>query len=237
MNSTEELQIKVENGVKELVIRHGEALQLKEPVKVAITGNIDALGRYLTKRKDELKEVNCFIEITRDENKMTLIVDEHSAYSDKITGALEISKEVKMFSLNTGEQYTSFELADFIRMNRSYFQKPDEATRLVMALRSFKAKVNQEIESSDDKRGNRDIVRRQAVESNLPESFKIEIPIFKGLKKCVVEVEVDIDADNLNCSLVSPMANELMQTLTDDLINDEIKIIENLMPGLLIVEC
>lgn len=230
-----ELNINIENGIKELVVRQGEAMPVKEPIRVSVVANIDAVSRYLSKRSIEIDK--CFIKVYRDDSRLSLIIDEHSPYSDNIEASLEVSKEVKMFSLNTGKLFTPFELADFIRMNRSYFQKSDEAAKLVMSLRNFKAKVNKEIENSNDNRGNRDIIKRQAVDSNLPESFKMEIPIFKGLDKCVVEVEVDIDADSLNCSLVSPMANELMQTLTNELIDEEIKAIIKIQPDLLILEC
>lgn len=48
-----------------------------------------------------------------------------------------------------------------------------------------------EMELSDDKRGNRRALVAQTVESNLPESFKIELPIFKGMPKVTIKDVAD----------------------------------------------
>lgn len=50
---------------------------------------------------------------------------------------------------------------------------------LVSTLKNFKAKVNQDIERSKEENGNKTDNYSQVVDSNLPKSFKLNIPLFK----------------------------------------------------------
>lgn len=49
----ENIEVKVESGVKTLEIREGDALPLHEPVKVRIDGVIDTPFKWLEKRVAE----------------------------------------------------------------------------------------------------------------------------------------------------------------------------------------
>lgn len=111
---------------------------------------------------------------------------------------------MKKFAINTGDYIGAFEMADMIKAYRSYFTSQADAMKLVNELRNFKAKIDKEIEASDDKRGNTKFLRSQIVESNLPKSFKLEIPIFKGQPKKTIEVEVEVNPDNLRLHAHQP---------------------------------
>src|SRR5690606_9546607 len=104
--------------------------------------------------------------------------------------------------------YTALQLADKIRMNRSFFENKSDAMRLVSELREFEAKVNKEVESKADGRANRRVLLAQTVTTNVPESFRMNVPVFKGLGKVAIEVEIGIDPYDLSCRLISPGAND-----------------------------
>lgn len=234
---SEKINLLVKDGEKTIIeMRKGEALPLREPEKLAIAGNIDTVLRFLEKRIALIEQKSAHIVVNRETLSICLYVDETSYYSSGILGNAELDPKFKKFEINTGKSWTTFELADFIRMNRAFFEKPDEAISLVTDLRSFKAKVNKEIENSDDKRGNRDIVRRQVVESNIPANFKISVPLFKGFEKRTIEVEIDIDADTLNCRLVSPHAAELIANETDAIVDDQLRAINLIAPEIVVIE-
>ncbi|MDP2338038.1 MAG: hypothetical protein Q8N05_16655 [Bacteroidota bacterium] len=226
----------IENGIKELVIRHGEAFPVREPVALKIGGNIDSVARFISNRKDEFEHNKAHIISDRAALMIVLTIDEPSYFSGIIQGNAEIDARFKEWGINTGKSWTTFELADFIRMRRAFFENVGTATELVTVLRNFKAKVNKELENNDDKRGNRDVVKRQVVESNVPAGFKVNLPIFKGFKVETIDVEIDIDADSLNCKLVSPHAAELQVYLTDSIIDEQLKAIALLAYDILIIE-
>lgn len=224
------------NPVTILEMREGAALPLREPVKIDIAGNIDAVARFIENRNSEFEHKQAHILIDRDKMTITIIFDETSYFSGKVKGSAVISKNFCEWKINTGTSWTTFELADFIRMHRAFFENTGTAVELVSQLRNFKAKVNKELENADDKRGNREIVKRQVVESNIPASFKINLEIFKGFDPQIIDVEIDIDADSLNCKLVSPHAAEIYERISDSIIDDQLSKITELASDILQIE-
>lgn len=237
MNNT--IEIKVENGVKTLELLTGRALEIMPPVKVAVLGLLDTPYKYLVKRVSEINSKSCHIWIDRHGRTINLVIDEHNEYQDQVSGGLSLNPEFLAFDINTGESRTTFELSDFIKMNRSFFDSKQDAIKLVSELRNFKAKVDKELELSDDNRGNKRLKMIQAVESNIPESFKLCMPIFKGQEKQTFEVEVNISSDSMNsfgCVLVSPEIKDFIVETRDELIDAQVKLIEAVAPELLIIE-
>jgi hypothetical protein len=227
------LQINVENGVKTLTVLQGSSLPLKEPLKVNIKGNINSVLEYLEKRK--IDELNSHIIVDINNMSITLYVDEKNFYLDIIQGTLMLSKIFQVFEINTGVERSTFQLADFVKMNRSYFQTSTDALKLISELNNFKAKVLKEIEKSDDKRANTTELKRQVVESNIPKSFILNIPLFSGMERRNIEVEVYINSDTLNCSLISPHANEIIQNESELILDKIIGSIKELCPNLVII--
>lgn len=220
----------------EVVIREGQALPAKEPLKVDITGQIDSPTRWLEKRAGIIDHKKAFIAVNREAFLIRLVIDEKNAYHDEIAGKLQLSEQMRKMGINSGEYISAFDMAALIKANRTYFQSTTEAMKLVSELRNFKAKVDKEIEASDDRRGNTKFLRSQIVESNLPSSFKVEIPVFKGMPKQVLEIEVEINPDNLSCTLVSPEANDTVITERDAVINGHLARIEQIAPDIVIIE-
>lgn len=232
----EKLNVTVENGVKTLEIRQGDALPVHEKKQVKIVGNISTVSEWLNFRAAKINQTECNIQVDRDGMDITLIIDEKNYLFDEIAGVLHLDKAFKTFEINSGKYLTNFEMADLIKMNRSAFENKSEAMKLVSELRNFKAKVDKDLENSDDNRGNRKLLINQLVESNLPENFKLYIPVFKGLPKQTIEVEVNIRADDFCCTLVSPEANDIINETKDAIIDEEIAKIKKIAPEIVIVE-
>jgi len=196
----------------------------KEPIKSII--------------KDRVDEHNdLFLAIDRDNFTIKLSVNTSlSTVEDKYVSALVLSKELKEFGINTGKDYTTFELAQFIKMNRTCFESKSKAMELVSILQNFKAKVDKDIENADDTRGNKKLLLQQTVDSNVPESFSLTIPIFKGIEPQTIEVEIMIDAQDLSCQLVSPEAKDFIDTEARRIMDDEINQIKKIHPNLKVIE-
>lgn len=243
---TKEIKVTVENGVKELIIRHGEAepvVKFRDSIKVL--GNLSVVAAYLKNppkwftapgENGDAPIHYSSINVSRDKGRIVLIVDEGMQWESRYAGELAFEKAFLEFQINTGKSYTTFELADFIKMNRSYFESKDIAMRLVSELRSFKAKVDKELENADDNRGNKRVLISQIVDSNIPNAFKLDMPIFKGYPKQLFEVEININASDFSCTLISPEANDYSTEIKNDLIDAELKTINELFPELKIFE-
>lgn len=228
-------ELNTEEG-QETIIRFGDALPLKEPKAVSISGTIDAPARWVEKRKDDIVSADAHVLVDRDHMSITLKTDENSAYSDQIKGTLTLSSEMQEFGINTGEYMSCFDMSDRIKQLRSYFETQQEAMKLVSELRNFKAKIDKELELSDDKRGNQRILKSQFVESNLPKDFKIQLPIFKGMKKETIQVEVEINPNDLSCTLVSPEAHDIVIQQRDVHMDAVIDRIKDAAPTIVIIE-
>lgn len=228
-------EMNIEDG-KDMVIRFGDALPLKEPKYVSINGTIDAPARWVEKRKDDIVSADAHILVDRDHMTITLNTDENNFYSDQIVGTLTLSTEIQEFGINTGEYMSCFDMADRIKQLRTYFETQQDAMKLVSELRNFKAKVDKELELSDDKRGNQKILRAQTVESNLPKSFNVNMPIFKGTEKRTFEVEVEINPNDLSCTLVSPDAHDIVVQERDNQMDAVLGRIAEAAPNIVIIE-
>lgn len=221
---------------REMVIRTGKALEPKEPRIVCIDGTIDSPLRWLQKKHPIIDQQQCHILVNRESMIISLSIGEHDYYTDVIYGKLILSEEFKKFGINQGNYITGIELSDLIRMNRSCFESKTKAMELVTIMRNFKATITTQIEASDDKKGNTAQLRRQTVEGNQPPSFELNIPIFKGKAKQNFTVEIDIDPDTLQATLVSPDAQDLIVEKRDQLIDEVLSQIETLCPDIPIVE-
>lgn len=214
----------------------GKALEPKEPQTVCLSGVIEAPLKWLEKRSGIIDHAQCHVSFDRESMIIGLTINEHDYYSDGITGRLLISPEFKKFGINEGKYMTGIELSDLIRMNRTYFESKNKAMELVTIMRNFKATVTKEIEANDDKKGNRMAYVRQVVEGNQPPSFDLNIPIFKGQPKQQFTVEIDIDPDTLQGTLVSPDAQDLIVETRDKLMDDVLDHISEQFPMIPIIE-
>lgn len=216
-----------------IVIREGVAPEIKEPVKVQIDGTINAVKRFLSTR--EIKPENCHILVNKKNMSIALYVDEKCFFGTRISGSLKLNPEFVNFGINERKEKTPHELAEFIKMNRYFFQSKEVAMNLVSDLMNFKAKIDKEVEDKKDTRANMTQKLHQAVETNIPETFKLSIPIFVGEDAETFEVEVNIDASTLNCTLVSPDVMDIIRSTRDTIIDNEIKAIDEINKALLII--
>ena len=93
------------------------------------------------------------------------------------------------FGINTTKQWEPSELGQFLKLNRTYFVNREENMAVVNALKTFDAKVQQTVQRENKENGNKAFTFRQAVDSNIPDKFKLRIPIISGSGPLDIEVE------------------------------------------------
>ena len=229
-------------GMNEVIIREGAApkvLDPKAPVKMNVNGTINAPYEYLTKRIDCIKQKDCHIIVNREKITIELVVNESDEYTrGTIAGTLQFHPKFEEFGINAGKVWSPFDFAMFCKMNRAFFADKNANMSLVSACKNFTAKVNNQIERAIQENGNRTDNFAQVVNSNLPESFTLSIPIFKGGKKedLVVETFAKIDGRNVAFVLLSPGAEETLEDLRDKEIDEQLNAIKAIAPDIAIFE-
>lgn len=225
----------------EVVLREGEtpvALDPKEPEKVVINGTIDAPFRWLEKRVELINQKSTNIIVNRDKMGLALTIDETNYYQTGISGILQPSKEMQEFGINVEKKWEPIKLSKFIKMHRAFFTDKSQNMMLVSTLKNFKAKVNQDIERSKEENGSKVDNYSQVVDSNLPKSFKLSIPLFKGFSCEEIDVEIyaDVDGRDVSLSLVSAGANEAIEEYKNKVIDEQLDAIRQIAPDIVIIE-
>lgn len=231
-----QIDVHVMGESQEFIIREGKALEPKEPRAISIIGVLASPLVWLTQRLGQIDQKTAHVLVSRADMKITLKVDETSHYAGTIQGSLELHPMFKKFGINTDKALSNFDMAKLFKMNRSVFESTSVAMNLVSLLQNFQAKVAKEIEKADDNRGNKRDLKAQIVESNLPDTFNLIVPIFKGTDKQTIPVEVYVNADDFNCTLISPVANDLIEEMRDSEIDKVLESISQIAPGIAIIE-
>ena len=242
----EKLQINLAPGMTtaEVILREGAAvkqLEPKAPVKTDLKGVIGCVVEYLTKRINagQFAPMECHSLIDRDNVEITLITNEADEYTrGKIVGKLSYNPKFVEFGINRNKVWTPTDLGLFIKMNRAFFADRQTNMALVSVLMNFTATVNNKIERAIAENGNRTDNFAQVVNSNLPESFTIQMPIFKGMPSETIEVETfaQVNGREVAFVLLSPGAQATLEDLRDKVIDDEIAKIKDIAPEIAIIE-
>lgn len=207
--------------------RKGNALELHNPESFNTTGVITCPRDYIESNNYGVDPKRAIIVYDYNKGMIRLYTAKNEHLCDVITGKLEISEELKKFGINSVKTYDNHSLASFIKMNRSFFVDKVLAMNLVDQLRNLKIKADKIIESSNDKRGSMTDLRSIAIkECNIPEKFCLNIPVFKGATSQTIEVELEISAQDYSITLISPDAEEYIQSNTIAIIDSEIELIK-----------
>ncbi len=123
-------------------------------------------------------------------------------------------------------------------MHRAFFSDKSQNMNLVSILKNFEAKINQDIKQSREENGSKIDNYSQVVDSNLPQSFRLNIPLFKGFACEEIEVEIyaDVDGRNVSLSLVSAGANEAIEEYKNRVIDEQLNLIRGIAPDIVIIE-
>ena len=242
----EKIQINLgeNNHFAEVVIREGAArkeLDPKPPVKTNIHGTIGTPLEYLKKRVNtrQFSQELSRLEVDREKIDLTLIINEDDEYKrGVIFGKLDYHPKFVAFGINSGKTWTPTELGMFFKMNRAFFQDNAVNMKLVTDLMNFTASVNSKIDRNVKESGDRTDNYTQIVNSNLPESFILFIPLFKGFPPEMIKVETfaQIDGRDVCFTLISPGANQTIEEIRDKVIDDQLAQIIEVAPKLAIIE-
>lgn len=224
-------------GVREITLLEGKAEPVYHDKSLEVKdASIAAVHEFLVKKGTANEDIiNSKIEFSYSDLYLNLFYSVRRRNPDTIKGVLKLHPDLLKFKINGQKSYSTIELADFIKMNRHYFENKEIAMKLVSELRNFEGKVNKELELKADNRANTRALIHQTVESNLPEGFILNLPVFVGQGKVRLPVEIYITSD-FSCSLISPDLKQLIDEETKVIIDGELSKIRVLHPDLKIFE-
>lgn len=233
-----------EQNFCEIVVREGAAVKLlepKPPVKTQLSGTIGTVLEYLEKRIDtqQFAQERAYIIVNREDVEISLIINENNEYERGIiTGKLTTHPAFKEFGINTGKMWAPHELGMFMKMHRIFFADRNENMEIVTKLMNFEAHVNNQLTRSYKESGDRTDNFAQIVNSNIPPRFTLQIPLFKGMAPETLEIEtfVKINGRDVFFTLLSPAANETLETVRDTTIDKQLSKIVAVAPDIAIIE-
>lgn len=242
MQENQPIVVNLPEGQNTLTLLQGNApeqLDQLAPIKVDISGTIDAPLRWLEKRVADIDQHKAYLLVNRDAMTVTLIINESDPYNNgKVRGMLCLSSIYKSLGINTNKNWQPEALGQFLKLNRSYFTNKEENREVVNALKSFTGKVNQTVERETKENGNRALSFRQAVDSNIPAAFHLRIPIFSGEAPVEIEVETyaTIDGADVTINLISSGAVDTVEDMKSYKLSEILDKIHTIAPELVIIE-
>lgn len=243
----EKFQINLGEGTTkaEIVLREVNEvneLEVKAPIKTALSGVIGAPVEFLRRRLDQPDQINqkrCHVLINRETLTIKLVINENDQYTEgQVLGTLEQHPKFKEFGINSGKCWEPVELGQFFKMNRAFFPDKSKNMALVTQLKNYEATVNSKVEQQKTEKGDFKDNYSGVVNSNLPESFTLDIPLFKGRPSEMIEVEfyASISGRDVTLQLYSPGACQALEDLRDQVIDEQIQLIRELAPEIAIIE-
>ena len=225
----EELKVNVtaESGSSEIIMRTGDALKVYDPIPLRIQGQITAPREFYDTRKIQggyFNAHNTHITVNRDKGEIVLKHNESDNFFNQITGTLSPSTEYETLGINKDAPKSPQELATLLKRNRFLFADKQEGMKIISDLMAFKGSVKSDVEAVRDDRGNRKNSVQVAVESNVPLSFMLTLPLFKGGEKQRLKVDILLEAKGhiVDCYLESIEAIEAMQERRSEVIDEQL---------------
>lgn len=218
----EKLTVVVDGKEKEFILRTGTALPPVPEKAIRESGNILAPGKWLDVRKADPQKDH--VMYSRKDMKIIFVQDEKNGNSTIITGVLKINDDLTKFNINTSTLWATGDLAKFLKMNRLFFADADQCAKIIAELNALKAKIQTDIEQSQNARGNSKNMVSVNVTTNVPLRFRLRLPVFVGFNDNIFTVEVGIETSDREVQLwlESAELNEIILRGRNNIINQEI---------------
>jgi hypothetical protein len=212
---------------KELIIRYGDAEEIKYSPSLTIAGTLQAPFQFLQGRgKLDHEKIHLLIDAAK--NQIQLVIgDIDPNTTHKITGILYEDQELKAFGINTSKRWTIRDFIKFIRERRFYFADKSEHDKLVNGLMKWSANVDIAVKEYNDNRGNSlfNLETKVKKADGFMESFLLSVPIYQGYPKEKFKVEIGLDpkTTGVDIFLISDELMEITYERKEKIIGDEVK--------------
>lgn len=179
-------------------ILFGEAERKIYPKPIDISGVLSAPYNFLKGKMGLFKKEDAHLIIDRDNNNLTLNLDERSVTSPvSIEGKLSPSDDLHAWFINTPTRWSVASLLAFVRERKFFFADPMVHAKLISSLQKWNVNVEVIIKQHNDNSGNSLAqLERKVGEIELVKEFTLCIPIYKGYPKKTFVVNIGLDPKN-----------------------------------------
>lgn len=217
-----------------LTIREGKALEEKHPERLILAGRIESVRQFLDARRattlasGSLQYVDkdkAVIIVNEEALTITLKVDPNNPFSTEITGQMQHNADLAGFQINKEHKFSRESLVKLLTFSRRFFNDAVEWENILNAVRRLKVSSTSDISQDTDSRGNKEMIFKKSVDSaNIPNSFTLLIPIFKGQipRKFSVDLCLEVTDAGVKFYLESVELVELTEQDRKDIINKEL---------------
>lgn len=193
MSKNQEIKITVEDGVKELVIRHGDAAPVELPNGISIEGDIFSPGNFAEARKGQIEAKTAMVVVSAKDFAILLITDEQSDRGYRIQGKLVPNQHITALKVNKESGFDLKELQKTLKFRRTLFPDVMEYTAIMGALQNFQAKSQTEVKAADDRKGNVNNSFQRTSQIEAPLAFSLKLPIFENTEEKTFRIEILVD--------------------------------------------
>lgn len=183
-------------GMTELIIKKGVAENPDKPLKISISGILNAPSTFIKAKAVDFKPLECHCIVDMDSASIKFVGNERSVYQTVIVGSLKPTKILSTFKINADGKFKEKDLAKLLRRHPFLFDSEVKADyeKLIVALLNFSATITTTIESNTDHRGNLKNLLEKVVDQKIPGSIKFTAPIFEGEDNLTFEVFICCEA-------------------------------------------
>lgn len=191
-----------------ITILEGKALEQKYPEKIKLSGNIESIKQFLSKRYggsvgkglQSVDKETAVVIVDEKAMNIKLFLDPENHFGLEVTASLEMTDELKNFHINDNHEFTRESMIKLLKFNKRFFADPSKHEELLNAYMKLNLSGSTMVKSESDDRGMRDMAFKKVIDSqNIPMGFILEMPIFKGQK--VEKFRVDICLDVTDASV------------------------------------
>lgn len=198
-----EQKININPAGDTLTILEGKTLDLKHPEKIKLSGNIESISGFLSKRYSgrtgkglqEVDKDKAVVNVDDAKMNMHLFLDPQNHFGAEVIATLLFTPELLAFHINDNHEFTRESMIKLLKFNKRFFANPMKQEELLDAYMKLNLTGNTQIKAESDDRGSRDFAFKKTIASqNIPLNFTLEIPIFKGqpVEKFRVDICLDV---------------------------------------------
>lgn len=217
-----------------LTILEGKTLELKHPEKIRLSGNIQSISAFLSKRYagrvgkglQEVDKEKAVVIVDADKMTMHLDIDPENFFGAEVLATLLFTPELLAFHINDNHEFTRESMIKLLKFNKRFFADPLKQEQLLEAYMKLNLSGSTMIKAESDDRGNKDLQFKKAIASqNIPQSFALEIPIFKGqpVEKFRVDICLDVTESSVRFWFESVELVELIEERKASIFAEELK--------------
>jgi len=204
----------------------GKALEERHEEAVKFGGILSAPADFLEQKKSNFLPSECHVRVDYHSMQIVFHMDERKFNGNEVHGKLSESKVLTRFGINTGKEYSNFELAQLFRLNKYWFASAEDQVRIISELQKFQANVSTKIKAHADNSGaSLQHLEREVNGIQWNRTFRLNIPLFEGYERVAVPVEIGVTptASAVRFFLESPEIYELIEEQKGGLIQAQIE--------------